>query len=417
MIKLRDYFRSDFSNNFVTMMTGTALAQAIPVISSVFLVRFYSPDMFGAFSSFVSLTGILAILATLKFEEAIVLPDKDEDAKALFQLSLLLNFSFFFLVSIFLFFLKSYFERNFPVIYSYIFLIPFGVFFIGFYQSLSFLSSREKKFKKISLSKVTQNLFTAIFQLGLYEFLLRGLLFGRIAGFFISSLHFINYFRANNFFKINKLKIKSVFLTYKNFALYYTPNTLLNQVSNNLPLFMLPAFFGLSHAGYYSFSTRLVLVPLSIVTISLQQVFYKEIADRNNAKLDLYPYLLRMYKNLAIFAVIPHLILFLFAPNLFVFFFGEEWLIAGHYTQYLMPWFFLVFLNSPVSSIYIVKGKQKEYFLFEIILLISRALSLWFGHYFFKEPSRTIILYGLVGLIFNAFLVWYYLRISKIQSF
>ena len=67
MIKLRDYFRSDFSNNFVTMMSGTALAQVIPVISSVFLVRLYTPDMFGAFSSFVSLTSILAILATLKF--------------------------------------------------------------------------------------------------------------------------------------------------------------------------------------------------------------------------------------------------------------------------------------------------------------------------------------------------------------
>lgn len=417
MIKFRDYFRSDFANNFVTMLSGTALAQAIPVIGSVFLARLYTPDMFGAFSSFVSLTSILAIVATLKFEEAILLPKNDEDGKTIFQLSMLLNISFFFLLSFFLFFTKKFFERFSPVTFSYIAFIPFGVFFIGLYQSLTFFSSREKNFKAISFSKVSQNLSITIIQLVLYNLSLLGLLFGRILGFLLSTLHFVKLFRANDFFKVNKIKIKSLFLKYKNFAFYYAPNALLNQISNNLPLFILPTFFGLSHAGYYSFSTRLVLVPLSIITISLQQVFYKEIADRNNAEQDLYPYLLKMYKNLAVLGIIPHLILFLFAPKLFVFFFGEEWLIAGYYTQYLMPWFFLVFINSPVSSIYIVKGKQKEYFLFEIILLITRALSLWLGHYLFQDPSSTIILYGLVGLIFNAFLVWYYLKISKNPSF
>lgn len=407
-------FRGEFAKNFLTLMTGTAFAQVIPLIASVVLAKLYTPDMFGSFTLFVSLTSVLSIIATLKFEEAILLPKCDDEGKAVFQLSIFLNLSFLLCTSIILFFTKNHFTIISSLLNDYIFFIPIGVFFINLYQSFVFFSNRNKNnYKMISISKVSQNFSTAIIQVLLYKFSLLGLLLGRVLGFFLSIFHFVKLFRNNELYKINKSKIKTVFLNYRNFAIYYTPNAILNQISNSLPLYMLPFFFNLSHAGFFAFSIRIVLVPLSIITNSLQQVFYKEIVDKNNDEVELHFYILKVYKKLAIFGVIPHLILFFSAPAFFVFFFGEEWRVSGHYTQYLIPWLFLVFLNSPVSSIYIVKGKQKEYFVYEIFLIIARASSLFLGFYLFNDPSKTIMLYGLVGFVFNAYLIWYYLRISK----
>ncbi len=394
-------------------MSGTAFSQAIPVIASVFLARLYAPNLIGAFSLFVSITSILSIIGTLKFEEAILLPKSDEEGKAIFQLSIILNLSFLFFQLIFILFFNNYLKNFFPSLNNYFYIIPFCVFLINLYQSFLFLSNREKDYKNISISKITQNFCQSLIQLVLYKFLLFGLLFGRILGILTSIFHFTKLFRTNEFFKFNKSKIKTVFQNYRNFALFNTPNAILNQMSNSLPLYFLTLYYDLSYAGYFGFSTRIVLVPLGIISNSLQQIFYKEIVDRNNSGDELYFYLLKIYKRLALFAIIPHTIFYLLAPSLFVFFFGEEWRIAGNYTQYLIPWLFLVFLNSPLSSIYIVKGKQKEYFIYEIFLLVSRGISLFIGCYFFKDPNTTIFLYGLVGFLFNAFLIWYYLRISK----
>jgi lipopolysaccharide exporter len=413
MIKLGQYLGSEFAKNSVTMITGTAIAQSIPIIGSVFLARLYTPNMIGAFTSFVSLTSILSILATLKFEDAIILPKNEEDGKALFQLSVILNLFFFISLSIYIFFFKNFIVTIYPSLDSYILLIPLAVFFVGFYQSLSNFSIRNKKFRDVSISKVSQNISTISFQILLNQFTIIGLLFGRIIGFAISIFHFKCLFLYKSLFKVDISRVKTAFIRFKNFAFYNTPNSFLNQLSNFIPLFLLPLFFDLSYAGYYSFSTRIVLVPFGIITTSLQQVFYKEMTDRNNKGEDLELYLRYIYRRLFLLAFFPHVILFLCAPSLFTFLFGEEWRIAGLYTQYLLPWFFLVFLNSPISSIYIIKGKQKEYFFIEILLLFFRAASIWCGFFYFNNPAFSIIFYSLVGFIFNSFLIWYYIKISK----
>ena len=48
----------------------------------------YSPDEFGVFALFVSLASLLGVLATGRYELAIVLPDKDEEAINVVGLSL-----------------------------------------------------------------------------------------------------------------------------------------------------------------------------------------------------------------------------------------------------------------------------------------------------------------------------------------
>src|SRR5690606_7165604 len=90
--------RSEFSRNVVTLMTGTTVAQAIPVAISPVLTRLYGPEDFGVLALFVALTSIFGAIANGRYELAIMLPESDDDALNVAALGLLIAAALSFLL-------------------------------------------------------------------------------------------------------------------------------------------------------------------------------------------------------------------------------------------------------------------------------------------------------------------------------
>ena len=72
--------KSEFSKNVLTLMTGTTIAQTIPVAISPILTRIYTPEDFGIFAIYLAITAILGNIVSGRYELAIMIPKKDEDA-------------------------------------------------------------------------------------------------------------------------------------------------------------------------------------------------------------------------------------------------------------------------------------------------------------------------------------------------
>ena len=70
------------------LVSGTGIAQIVMLCSAPILTRLYAPQLFGMAAMFTSFTGILCVIACMRYELAIVLPDEDEDAANLLALSL-----------------------------------------------------------------------------------------------------------------------------------------------------------------------------------------------------------------------------------------------------------------------------------------------------------------------------------------
>ncbi|MDC1200166.1 oligosaccharide flippase family protein, partial [bacterium] len=105
MQKLKSFFSSEFSKNVLTLMTGTTISQAIPLAATPILTRIYTPEDFGVLALFSSITAILGLLATGKYEMAILLPKDDKDALNIVYLSVILSaiFSIILFTIVFLF--------------------------------------------------------------------------------------------------------------------------------------------------------------------------------------------------------------------------------------------------------------------------------------------------------------------------
>ena len=72
--------KSEFNKNVLLLASGTAFAQALPIVISPILTRIYTPSDFGTLSLFIAIVSIFASIANGRYELAIMLPKKDENA-------------------------------------------------------------------------------------------------------------------------------------------------------------------------------------------------------------------------------------------------------------------------------------------------------------------------------------------------
>jgi len=420
--KLKDAFKKDTYKNVFILFSGFSIAQAIPLLATLVLTRVFTKDQFGIFFIYSSLCMILSTFITLKLELAIVLPNKKDEGKVLFITSLLTSFIFSGIVYLVILFFYDPItnilgDKN---IGKLLYILPLSLLFLGIVQSCSYWLNRNNKFKEISVINVSKSLTSSIVQisLGLFSFLKFGLIIGLISGQFISAIYGIYCSFKEKIIDTKNTSIKRIFdlvSRYKKIPIYNTSIAVSNTLSNHLPIFLLTSFYSLEMTALYGLAHRIIATPLGLVSQSVGQVLYNEASQRYNKGINLRSLIISTYKKLAKLAIIPSIIIMAFAPFIFGLLFGQEWKLAGTFTQLLIPWLFLMFLNSPMTYIITILNKQNQLLIYDILLLIFRFIALFVGYKYFGSITYSIILFSLAGVLFNIFLMFYILKISNAQ--
>ena len=86
--------RSEFVRNVLTLITGTTIAQAIPIAIGPILTRIYTPEEFGLYGIFIAIVSIVSVVATARYELAIIQPKLDKDVNHLVALSIFFTKAF-----------------------------------------------------------------------------------------------------------------------------------------------------------------------------------------------------------------------------------------------------------------------------------------------------------------------------------
>jgi O-antigen/teichoic acid export membrane protein len=152
---------------------------------------------------------------------------------------------------------------------------------------------------------------------------------------------------------------------------------------------------------------------MSIIEQSFMQVFYQNATDIFNSGKDLFSFVKKTYIRLFKVAIIPYLVMLLFAPFFFRILFTAEYTEAGLYTQILVPWLILTFMNSPITVIVTILNKQKEQLGLNIINLLSKFIALFIGYHFFNNVYVSLILFSVTGFVYNICIMLYYFQISR----
>lgn len=410
--------KSEFAKNVLTLMTGTTIAQAIPVAISPILTRIYTPEDFGVLTLFLAITTIFGSIANGRYELAVMLPEDDEEAINIFALGVLIvTFLSVTLFGVVIFF-KDYFVSllDNKEIGFWLYFVPLTVFFIGLFNMLNYYNNRIKKYKDLAKAKVIKSVILSVLQvcLGLVKKGALGLITGQIASQLFANIKLISNISDNKklLASIHKDKIKRVAKRYERFPKFSMWAVLCNTLSFKLTEILISTLYSITTLGFYSLVGRVLAMPSTLIGGAIGQVFFQEATKEKHTTGKAEKVFKRTLKKLLLIGTPFFLILFFIVEELFAFVFGEEWRIAGYYAKILIPMFYIRFIVGTLSNIVNVFEQQIFSLLWQFVLLVIFISILSLSSYLNFSFEKSLIWIAFITFLHYLLLLYCVRRIS-----
>ncbi len=353
---------SRFLRDVGVLTGGTVFAQGLAVIALPILTRLYSPSDFNLLAVYSSLIGLMGVAASLRFNVAVALPERDEIAMDLLRLAMLSSSALAVLVGIMVFLMPDRLIDLLgnPGFEPYLWMVPVGLFLASAYDAAQYWSTRKKQFVLITKTRVTRAVGGIGCQVGLSGVAPSawGLIFGQMVYGGLGLLGILGsiWRHDRDFFRrFNPARLLRTARDYRRYPLISVPEALLNTTANELPVILIAAAAVGPEAGFLMLALRVLGLPMAMVGSSVGQVFLAEAPTR---LLDgtIRSFTRETMWRLAKAGALPLLLIGVTAPVILPIVFGSEWTRTGELVAWLTPWFMFQFVSSPVSMVLHVTG-------------------------------------------------------------
>lgn len=379
--------KTSFGGDVLKLVSGTSFAQLLTILASPILTRLYGPDSFGVLALFTSVTSVLIVIASLRYELAIMLPENDRDAANLLGVSL----GFALIISIITVPIALWGNGllhwiNGSALAPYLLLIPPAVFAGGAFQALNSWNTRTKHFGRLSIARMSQSVFTVTAQIasGFTNYVSGGTLIAASVGGSALAATALGAQVLHDERRLFREAIKwdrmlYEIKRYRKFPLVDIWGALLNTISWQLPVLMFAVYFSQAVVGYYALAFRLIYMPMSLIGVALSQVYFQRASESKSDISKLTEISETVFQRLVALCLLPALVLAVIGSDAFAVVFGAQWTEAGQYAQILSIWMFFWFISSPLSTVFIAQERQELALLIHVMILATRIASLVIG--------------------------------------
>jgi O-antigen/teichoic acid export membrane protein len=291
----------------------------------------------------------------------------------------------------------------------------------GFFAALNYWNARTKHFGRLSIARVAASVTTSALPM-LLAILghanTASLVYSWLAGTFIFT--FVlggQVFRDKRRIIINHIQAGRMVANlkrYRKFPLVDSWSSFINNFSWQLPSLLLLYFFSEQVVGYYSLSNRLILLPMTLLGSSLAQVFYQRTSELRSDPEKLAKSVELVFKRVAAIGLFPAVVLGIAGPELFSIIFGANWLEAGRYAQMLSPWMFVLFISSPLGTLFATLERQELALIVNIFILASRIAALVIGG-MTNNIYTTLLIWAGTGVVIYGSLALGLLRLTHVR--
>lgn len=376
-------------SNIGILATGTAGSQAIAITVSVVTARLFTPEAFGEFALYSSIAGIFMVIATLRYDLAIVLPESDDSARLLARLSTRANLVVSALAVVLAFAARPLVLQIWgsETLATWLPLVGLTVFCTAQVSIWQYWFNRKRQYRIIALNRFEQSVGVSGGQLGLGLAGMRSFL-GLVLGSFVGLLWALfNLWRQSGEVRrpvdengasapdedgasapggdgavvagaevADAVSMREVAREYRKMPLLNLPNALVDAVRTN-GIQMLVGAAALGALGQFSLAWRVLQAPIALLNGAISQVFLERMARVRPGELTA---LVRaVMKRAVLLGVAPFALLWVLAPWLIPLVFGPQWEEAGYITRALVPWLGMNLITSPLSGVFVVTSKQQ----------------------------------------------------------
>ena len=355
------------------------MAQLVVFAFQLYLRRIYSSEDFGAFAIYMSVVGITVSITSLKYEQTIVLPKSNKEGWLLTKLSIFISIIIISFFSFILFFCADWFMQLIgmpPAYKQWLIFLPLSIFLFSSGLALNYFLIRVKNFKVSGSNKVIRRLGEGIVQSS-SSFLGKGfgLVLGDVIGQLIIFVRTLLIVDKNSILSENsELLLKDLAIRYKSFPIKNTLPTLLNAFSRLLPIILISRFFTAEIVGYFDLARIMLIIPLSMITVSLNQVLVQRFSEKRNKNQSIKKEATGVFSLLLLGSTVFIILVKLFGTSVFELLFGSGWASSGTYAEILIWAFAFKFLISPFNACFIAFeriGIGSLWQIFYFLLIIS----------------------------------------------
>lgn len=359
-------------NGVRTLALGMLTAQLTALLATPLLTRLYAPVDFGAYAFLLSLVAVIAPIAALRFDAAVVLPEHRDEAWQLMRMGARAAFGIAFLLAIVVWIARPFLFASSAMAGSAAVLHWLPVLLLGaaLFQLGAAWCVRERAYATASRGRAAQGVATALAQIsiGFSTTLSGGLLLGDLLGR-LSALLVLMRGISLSPLAVPSVRGVALIRQYRGFATYSSAAALLNALNGALPMLVVGTTLGLKSAGMLVLAQRVASAPAMLLASAVSQVFAADLARAPDVAARSAIYRMAL-KQLALFALPVFSVILVFAP-FFGVVFGEEWRSAGVITAALVPFYASQSLSAGTIVALDVVQAHRERLVREVVFLIG----------------------------------------------
>lgn len=423
----REIIYSSFVKNVAELTGTTAFGQIITLLMVPIVARLYGPENFGVAASILALVNIFSVISTLRYHHAVVISKNSSEAEVIMRLGLMIAVGLMLIELAILLLANRYYSEQLNIWLSeqwaLLFWAPVLAFFTGAIQLLNAWRTREKEYRIVGKAAIARSAMVPgsrivfahtmgaapcwlIISIGLgliVEIIMLG----------VGKIYKIFRFVGHDFFRgpIWRLAKK-----YKDFPFYSAPEAMINNFSNQLPIFMLGIMYSPEIVGLYFLAIRLIKMPVYALNKAVRQVFLQKTAELRNREATVYSPFIKSTLGLFLLGVIPFILLMFLAEPLFELLMGEEWRESGRYAVILAPWIFAGLVSVPAQTTFVVFRKQARWLIYKVGLFLARAGSLLLGYMCGMDSFTVVAIFSGVNTVYNVVIIFIAFNIVKQNS-
>ena len=420
-------FKTKFFSSLVILMSGTVVSQLIALAFAPILTRLYTPGQMGELGFYMRLTGFISAVATLRYEAALPLPKQDAHSYLLYRLAYRLSFIVLAVSAVILIFIL---KAGIGVPFSWWFFLftLMGSACIVLINIGTNWSVRLGQYGMISRQKIINSSLSNVLKwiFALFQFNTFGLILATFLGYLASSLEFlIDFKKIQQRFKhyISKKKTRVLMREHKDFPLVSLPHVFIDNAREMLVATFIFGFYSDVIYGSYNHSYTMLRLPLTLIGVSLGQIFYNQASELYNQQKAILPLIQKMLLGLALFSLVPFGLLFYSGSEIFGFVFGNNWFLAGTYSETMSVWLMINFILTPISALPLILKKQKVFFLMGIGSSIIQVLPFWILHWMkgssdlaFMQSLQIVAYTQALWLLVTIGLLYYFAKQADLKA-
>ena len=362
--------------------SGTALGQLAAVLSAPVLARLYAPEAFGTFAAISAAATVVSAVATLRLELALPLPRETNEAAALARVAVLAVTITSTICAIGVGTYHLFGAEIGGTRYGQeLWFLPVFVFLTAMYTLLSQASLRERAYGAVAVRAFAQNGGTAAAQIGLGlastgpAGLLGGQTIGRLLALAGMAKYSVPYLRGTH------APLGATLGRYRRFPLVLAPSAALNVLGTSIPVLVISQWYGANDAGNLGVAQQVVLLPASLISAAIGQVFVGELTQRlRGHQASSRSLFLRASGALLVPALVLYVGVTLLAEPIIPLVLGNQWVTADDYAVGMATATALGVVVGPLSYVLIALDSVVAVVIIDVlrvVLVAGAGLAVW----------------------------------------